>query len=40
MTGSEDWHAELSWGLMVWTLITFGIAVFVLRRYAFGPLQT
>ena len=27
------------WGLMVWTLITFGIAVFVLWRYAFGPLQ-
>jgi F-type H+-transporting ATPase subunit b len=31
---------NLSWGLMVWTLITFGIAVFVLRRYAFGPLQS
>jgi F-type H+-transporting ATPase subunit b len=30
---------NLSWGLMVWTLITFGIAVFVLRRYAFEPLQ-
>ena len=30
---------NLSWGLMVWTLITFGISVFVLRRYAFGPLQ-
>ena len=27
------------WGLMVWTLITFGIAVFVLWRFAFGPLQ-
>lgn len=27
------------WGLMVWTLITFGLAVFVLWRYAFGPLQ-
>jgi F-type H+-transporting ATPase subunit b len=26
-------------GLMVWTLITFGIAVFVLWRYAFGPVQ-
>ena len=24
---------------MVWTLITFGIAVFVLWKYAFGPLQ-
>ena len=31
---------NLSWGLMVWTLITFGISVFVLRRYAFKPLQT
>jgi F-type H+-transporting ATPase subunit b len=30
---------NLSWGLMIWTLITFGIAVLVLRRYAFGPLQ-
>jgi len=30
---------NLSWGLMVWTLITFGLSVFVLRRYAFGPLQ-
>jgi F-type H+-transporting ATPase subunit b len=30
---------NLSWGLMVWTFITFGIAVYVLRRYAFGPIQ-
>ena len=27
------------WGLMVWTLITFGIAVAILWKYAFGPLQ-
>ena len=26
-------------GLMVWTAITFGIAVFVLWRFAFGPLE-
>ena len=26
-------------GLMIWTLISFGIAYFVLRRYAFGPIQ-
>lgn len=26
-------------GLMVWTLICFGISVFILWRYAFGPLQ-
>jgi F-type H+-transporting ATPase subunit b len=29
-----------SWGLMVWTVITFGLAVFILWRYAFHPLQT
>jgi F-type H+-transporting ATPase subunit b len=26
-------------GLMVWTIITFLIVLFVLRRYAFGPIQ-
>lgn len=26
-------------GLMIWTFITFGISVFILWRYAFGPLQ-
>jgi F-type H+-transporting ATPase subunit b len=26
-------------GLMVWTVIAFGITFFVLRRYAFGPIQ-
>ncbi len=26
-------------GLMVWTLIAFGITFFVLRKYAFGPIQ-
>ena len=26
-------------GLMVWTLITFVIVLFVLRRFAFGPVQ-
>ena len=26
-------------GLMIWTLIAFGITVFVLKRYAFGPIQ-
>jgi F-type H+-transporting ATPase subunit b len=26
-------------GLMVWTLIAFGITFFILRRYAFGPIQ-
>lgn len=27
------------WGLMVWTLLTFGLALFVLWKYAFGPLE-
>ncbi|MGD0997097.1 MAG: F0F1 ATP synthase subunit B [Thermoleophilia bacterium] len=26
-------------GLMIWTVVCFGIAVFVLWRFAFGPLQ-
>jgi F-type H+-transporting ATPase subunit b len=26
-------------GLMIWTLIAFGITFFVLKRYAFGPVQ-
>ena len=26
-------------GLMIWTLISFGITLFVLKRYAFGPIQ-
>src|SRR5262249_2671901 len=26
-------------GLMIWTIIAFGITFFVLRRYAFGPIQ-
>ena len=30
---------SLNPGLMVWTAITFAIAVFVLWRFAFGPLQ-
>jgi F-type H+-transporting ATPase subunit b len=30
---------EVTPGLMIWTLICFGIAFFVLRKYAFGPVQ-
>ena len=26
-------------GLMVWTIIAFGITFFILRRFAFGPIQ-
>ena len=36
----EETHMlNTQWGLMVWTLITFGIAVFILWKFAFGPLQ-
>jgi F-type H+-transporting ATPase subunit b len=27
------------WGLMVWTFVTFGVSVFILWKFAFGPLQ-
>jgi F-type H+-transporting ATPase subunit b len=30
---------EVRTGLMIWTLICFAITFFVLRRYAFGPVQ-
>ena len=30
---------EVSTGLMVWTLLCFGITFFVLRKFAFGPVQ-
>jgi F-type H+-transporting ATPase subunit b len=26
-------------GLMIWTLVTFAVTFFVLRKYAFGPIQ-
>src|SRR5262249_30218461 len=30
---------EIIPGLMIWTIIAFAITFFVLRRYAFGPIQ-
>jgi F-type H+-transporting ATPase subunit b len=30
---------EATPGLMIWTLICFGITFFVLKRFAFGPIQ-
>src|SRR5437764_1634986 len=27
-------------GLMIWTIVCFLIALFVLKRYAFGPIQS
>src|SRR5213595_72708 len=26
-------------GLMIWTIVAFAITLFVLKRYAFGPIQ-
>jgi F-type H+-transporting ATPase subunit b len=31
---------EVAPGLMIWTLLCFGLTFFVLRRYIFGPVQT
>jgi len=31
---------EVTPGLMIWTLICFGITFYVLRRFAFGPVQS
>jgi F-type H+-transporting ATPase subunit b len=30
---------DITVGLMIWTLVCFGITFFVLRKYAFGPIQ-
>ena len=30
---------EVAPGLMIWTLISFGLTFFVLKRFAFGPIQ-
>ena len=30
---------EVRLGLMIWTLLCFGITFFVLKRFAFGPIQ-
>jgi F-type H+-transporting ATPase subunit b len=30
---------DVTVGLMIWTLVCFGITFFVLRKYAFGPIQ-
>ena len=30
---------EVAAGLMIWTLVTFGITFFVLRRWVWGPMQ-
>src|SRR5688572_16288882 len=30
---------DVTVGLMIWTLVCFGITFFVLRKFAFGPIQ-
>ena len=37
LTGSS--LIQVTPGLMIWTLVCFAIVFFVLRRYAFGPIQ-
>jgi F-type H+-transporting ATPase subunit b len=35
--GSDNPLLEASPGLMIWTLVIFGITLFILKRYVFGP---
>lgn len=37
---SDNPLLAISPGLMVWTLVMFGITLFVLKRYVFGPVGT
>ncbi len=37
--GTDNPLIKVAPGLMIWTLICFGITFFVLRKYAFGPIQ-
>ncbi len=39
MTPLANSLIEVVPGLMIWTLVSFAITFFVLRRYAFGPIQ-
>jgi F-type H+-transporting ATPase subunit b len=38
--GTDNPLIKVAPGLMIWTLICFAITFFVLKRYAFGPIQT
>ncbi len=38
LVGSSDLIKVVP-GLMIWTLVAFGLTFFVLKRYAFGPIQ-
>ncbi len=37
-SGSNNPLLEPSPGLMIWTLVVFGITFFILKRYVFGPI--
>jgi F-type H+-transporting ATPase subunit b len=39
MTPIANSLIEVVPGLMIWTLVSFGITFYVLKRYAFGPIQ-
>jgi F-type H+-transporting ATPase subunit b len=39
MTLAANPLIDVTVGLMIWTLVCFGITFFVLKRYAFGPIQ-
>ena len=39
MTVAANPLIEVNPGLMIWTIVCFLITLFVLKRYAFGPIQ-
>jgi F-type H+-transporting ATPase subunit b len=39
MTLAANALIQVTPGLMIWTIVAFGITLFVLKRYAFGPIQ-
>jgi F-type H+-transporting ATPase subunit b len=39
MLGASNPLIQVIPGLMIWTIVAFGITLWVLKRYAFGPVQ-
>ena len=39
MLASSNPLIQVTPGLMIWTLVSFAITFFILKRYAFGPIQ-
>jgi F-type H+-transporting ATPase subunit b len=39
LKAAEPSLIDINFGLMFWTLVTFVIVLFVLKKYAFGPIQ-